>query len=817
MSIASDPAAGESEWTSGSPTLSGMASRPLPAARPPSREVTATRAVAWWSSAAVLSAVLAVLLARQTPFGELTRYGAYLAFGVLVPGTLVHKALRGAQNSWLADLGLGAATGLVLGLVAWAGASITDQRGLLWAWPLLTLLVLLSPTARGRLRQRPTRRWPPWPTVALTVATLVAIWQQTTAYVAETDLPPGDRAVYPDLLWHLGLAAEATRDFPLRTPQVADAGTLHYHWFSHAHVAASALMTGIDVQTIMLRLWVLPMALLFVVLTAALAERISGRPWAAAAAAWAALPTTTLPFWPAIVPDLAHLSGYSPSQLFAYPVVLLTLHALVDVVRDRRRRWGTLIVAAIGALGCSGAKTSALPVVLGGLALALLAALVLRRARLRLLLLTLAGLVMTSAALVLVSGGDSGAGIQLLSSLTVLAPYRQLAHAAPDFTTLLPGGLVDGPVGPLLLLALLAATAIGALRTCAFVVVLVQRPLRGDLAAWLLAGVCASSFVPFFALGHQGYSQYYFVYTAIPVGSVLLAWSCAASLEGRRVSARAVAVTAAASGAATVAIAALALTRPLPDTPEEMASAVRAFLAQLLVAAVVAGAVAVVSRRRHPRESREGSGRRLPLRAAGARSHAQLLPLTSVALIAALSASAVALTVAGRSAAPRAEAPNETARAQGEAALWVRAHVPLDALTATNTHCLSGSGLGPDCDSRRWWLSGLSGRRVLLESWSYVPAAAHIGYYDPALYALNQLAFAAPTPAVLARMQALGVSWLVAERLPGEIVSDCLDVLATRRWSNSMVTVWQLHRLSAFQQTPMTNISVGTCDLRWSK
>ncbi|MEO6996459.1 MAG: hypothetical protein ABI112_00055, partial [Terracoccus sp.] len=174
------------------------------------------------------------------------------------------------------------------------------------------------------------------------------------------------------------------------------------------------------------------------------------------------------------------------------------------------------------------------------------------------------------------------------------------------------------------------------------------------------------------------------------------------------------------------------------------------------------------------------------------RSHAHLLPLASVALIAALAGSAVVTTVTGRSAAPTAGAPNETVRAQGEAALWVRAHVPLDALTATNTHCLSGTGFGPECDSRRWWLSGLSGRRVLLESWSYVPAAVRVGYYDPALYALNQSAFAAPTPEVLKRMQALGVSWLVAERLPGEVVSDRLNVLATPRWSNDLVTVWQL-------------------------
>lgn len=167
----------------------------------------------------------------------------------------------------------------------------------------------------------------------------MVIRQQTTAYIGEIVPPRSDRSAYPDLLWHLGLAAEATRDFPLRTPQVAGAGALHYHWFSNAHVAASSLITGIDrYKPSCCGSGCRPLAVLFVVLTTALAERISGRPWAGAAAAWVAVPTTTLPFWPAIAPELTHLSRYSPSQLFAYPMVLLTLRALVDAVRAHRRR-----------------------------------------------------------------------------------------------------------------------------------------------------------------------------------------------------------------------------------------------------------------------------------------------------------------------------------------------------------------------------------------------------------------------------------------------------------------------------------------------
>lgn len=735
-------------------------------------------------------AVVAGLLARHTPGGDIAVYSLYLLLGVVAPGTLVHKALRGSQGSWLADLGLGAATGLVLGLFAWAGASLLDARGALWAWPLLTLLLLASRRARTRIRHRPQRPWPPGPTLAVAAAVVVVVAQQWLGYLAPNDLPPSDRGYYPDLLWHLGLAAEAARDLPLQTPQVADAGVLRYHWFSNAHVAASSLMTGIDVQTIMLRLWVVPVAVLFVVLTAVLAQRVSSKPWVGAAAAWVCLPTLTLPFWPSVVPNLAHLNAYSPSQLFAYPVLLLTLHALVDAVRSPTRRWGPLAVAGVGAVGCSGAKASALPVLLGGLGLALLAALVLRRNRLRLLLLCVAGAGLAGVALVLVSGGDSGAGIQLLSSLTLLLPYRVLLGREPAFDTLLPSGLVDSSAGALLLVTLVVATALGAMRTLALVAPFMQRRLRGDLAAWLLTGVCASSLVPFLLLGHEGYSQYYFVYSSIPAGSALLAWSAATAIEDAGLSRRVAICSVVAGAALTGALGAWAGSSPPAQTASEMQTAMVVFVGQLGVGLVALGTLTWVwvRRRRSTDDARKDGP---PTAKSGRRAWASVAVAVALsALIGGLGTSAALTTARGELSTPGAADAGPVALGQSEAAVWVRANVPDDDLLAVNTHCLSGTGLR--CDSRRWWLSGLSGRRVLLESWSYVPAAAHVGYYDAGLLALNQQAFSAPTPEVLTRLKTLGVGWLVAESVAGQTISPDLDDLAERRYANDHVTVWRL-------------------------
>lgn len=734
------------------------------------------RSVGWVTAAVVVLGSALLLLSQGTPLRDLVTYAVHLVVGVVAPGTVVHKALRGPQGSWLEDLSLGVATGLVLGLGAWAIFSLLDARSVLWAWPALALLVLVSPRARGRVRARPLARWPAGPTILLGVAALIVVWHLFTTFVSVFGLPPTDRPYYPDLLWHLGLAGEAVRSFPLQTPQVLDAGTLRYHWFSNASVAASSLMTGVDVPTIMLRLWVLPMGVLFVTLTAALTVRVCGRPWAAAGAAWIAVPMVTFPFWPTVLPRLEHLSGNSPSQLFAYPLVLLTLHALVDVVRRTGPAAGTWGAALLGALGCSGAKSSALPVVVGGLALALLVALVRRRSRVLLLAVTGSAVLLTGLALVLVAGGDSGAGVQLFSSLTVMEPYRVLAGSTARFDTLVPVGLFGAPgPGPILLVGLLLAIALTTVRSLAFVVLPFSRRLRADLAAWLLAGVCACAFLPFFVLGHPGYSEYYFLYATIPVGSALWMWWLSESVHRSRLSSQKLAVIGAAAAAVPLALGSPVAPHGAAISPDEMSSTLVRFIVTVVGVTTVAAGLAALVRRRAGRPGRR--------------------PVAGILAVVVMSGVLVGSSLLEALNGPRdpgvfqAE-PSPVVAAQTRAAMWIRQHVPDSAVLATNVHCLSGSGLR--CDSRSWWISGLAGRRVLLEGWSYVPRAAHVGYYDPGLLALNQAAFSAPTPAVLTDLRSRGVSWLVAERVAGHQTSARLDLLATRRWSNDLVTIYEL-------------------------
>ncbi|MDN5766688.1 MAG: hypothetical protein L0H96_06505 [Humibacillus sp.] len=751
---------------------------------PGPRRPRGAQVAVWACCAALVGGGAALLVGAETPVGDLAIYGAFAVFGVVLPGTVVHKSLRGTQGSWLEDLALGSATGLALGLPAWMLTSLLNLRGLLWLWPAVTLFCLVRRGPRRRVLEVPTARWAAGPSVFVALAAAAAAWQLNVAFVSVSELPPTDLAYYPDLLWHLGLSNEAVRAFPLETPQLVDAGLLRYHWFSNAHLALTSLMTGIDVPTIMLRLWVLPFGVLFVVLTAALTMKVSSRPWAAAGAAWISVPMVTVPFWPEILPRLDHLSGNSPSQLFAYPVVLLTLNALVDVVRGapagRGMRRGALMVALLGALACTGAKASALPVVVGGLALVLVVSMLQRRRRMLLLALPVSGTALTGAALLLVNGGDSGSDLQLFSSLTLLTPYRQLVTEQPRLDTLLPVGLFAGPgPGPLLFVALVLAVLLVSLRSLAFVLPLLQRRLRDDPAAWLLAGTCLASFVPFLTIGHPGYSEYYFLHTTIPVGSALWMWSLAEGLDSSGLGSRTVVRVMALGALSTIALGAWSHASSGPLGDHDLMVVLVGFVTVVgVVGSAVVGAVSLNLARRNRIRGRP-------------RWPAALL--VAVVLSPVLGSGVLEVATAGADSAVAAPDRSPAVLDETTTALWLAHHVPQDAVLATNVHCLPAPA--PGCDSRQYWISGLGGRRVLIESWGYVPeraAAGGSGHDDSALLALNQSAFTAPTATVLGRLQRMGVTWLVGERRPGEPVSNRLDALADRRYTHGAITVWQL-------------------------
>lgn len=726
---------------------------------------------------ATVATVLLSLHSVGTPWGTLGRHTAYTVLGLVVPGTLVHKALRGSAGSWLADLTLGMTLGFGLELGAWMVASMLDVRDWLWSWPLLTLVVLASPAARARVLQRPDRPWPTLPLLAVAGSALTAFWLIFSTYVKYVPTAPTGVHYYPDLLWHMGLSAEAKRAFPLGTPQVFEDGPLHYHWFSNAHVAAASLISGEELNTLWIRLWWVPVVMAGIVLTAELARRLSGSAWAGAVAAPIAASIVGWPFWPDVMGQFSNISAQSPSQLFSVPLTLLTMHALVDLLRrEEGIARGPAAVAAMSALASSGAKSSTLPVLTGALGIAFLAALVLRRQRLLLLASGAIATLISLVAMKAVSGGGTGQVLMFLHSLTVLPAYPLLLpDDALDYDNHVAGGIWSTPgVGKILFFGLALGMGFSMIRGLAMFLPVVQRTLRRDLGAWLIAGACFASFLAFFLIGHQGYSEYYFAYGTMPFGAALWGWSIVEIVRRDRTRIVVAAVTALVVGAITTWTLWQGVTRPPATTPDVMLDRLREFLT---TATILLGALAlltVVAR-----------SRRRPLSA--------LMPVAAVTLITPFIIGAFVPNLQ-RIVSPEPVLPTTSDVLQeSTAGVWIREHVPENDLMATNIHC--NSRTGPHCYSHKWWISGIGERRVLIESWDYTPRAAHVGYYDLPLLELNDRAFTDPTPSTLKELGDKGVTWLVADHQPGyDQPSPKLDELATRRYANETITIYELGR-----------------------
>jgi hypothetical protein len=136
-----------------------------------------------------------------------------------------------------------------------------------------------------------------------------------------------------------------------------------------------------------------------------------------------------------------------------------------------------------------------------------------------------------------------------------------------------------------------------------------------------------------------------------------------------------------------------------------------------------------------------------------------------------------------------------------DAARWLRDHSDPDDVLVTNAHCLYITPEGR-CDSRSFWLSAYSERRVLLEGWLFAPRAAelvqrtglgvYLPFWDQALLGRNDAAISDPTADRLARLRDdYGVRWLVVDRTWG-LESLSLRGFAQKVFDNGRVGIYQV-------------------------
>lgn len=723
-------------------------------------------ATAWW------------LAPLDTPWGQIGLYFLAFAWAVVLPGMLVHRALRGRPTTLVADVAFGGATGLVLQLLAWAVLTALGGAQWLALWPVPVVLAFaLVPALRKHWTfARYDRALHPATSWAVVLAAIIPVFSAYRDSVARTALPPGATAWYQDSYWHLSIVAETMRAVPPQMPHIAGR-ELSYHWFANAHIGAMTWTTGLETPMVFSRLWVAPVLVLAVVSIVAVGQRLTGRAWPGALAAlMAAAGAAIQPAWFGVV-GVSSFNSLSPSQQFSLPLMMLALVPLIDALRGVRLRWGSWVLLALATLGVAGAKASVIPVLICGLLLALVVALIGNRSLLRPTGIALA-IVGAVGALTwpLVAGGGSGVRLQLFATIRALDPWVRFSGVP------ISGGIALGPLPPgieksggvtLLILLVIAYTI-------AYLWLLAGLPaLRTtDLSGWLLLGIGIAGFSAMMLLNQDGLSQVYFMAGAVTAWHLLAAWGLKLIIDRSAVRSSPWAIASAimfglCSGfiaarvarevtgpapaadklnsallTSTVCVAAFValwllvafFTRKRPAAPHLVTlvavaalfgaairppyiETVAAFVpaatplqgSHILLVSVVIGALLSLA-------GVIGFGGLYPGRR-DLPKFPRAVKLVPAAVLAGVVLIAISTPVIDPRAQPIPAPPGRLVQpTESAAALWLRDNTDRFAVVASNVHCID-KVTRPNCDARGYWVGAFSERRILVEGWAYTPAA----------------------------------------------------------------------------------------------
>ncbi len=730
---------------------------------------------------ALLVAVTAVtaLLAFETPIDEVARYGAYLSYGLALPGTLLYRSLRGTPRSFVEDVAAGTVLGyavelFVYFLVSWLGVPM-----LLAAWPALVIVAFLAvPRLRRHWRPTGAPRMPlgwSWSVAGMTAFGLA--WLAWSGFLGHPLSGPGADSPYVDMPFHLALIGDLRHHFPPQIPWVTGEPA-SYHWFVHAHMAGSSWVTGIEPRTILLRLFAMPLAALTVLLTAILGSRISGRVWVGpvAAALYVVVGSFTPFAYAWFSPSFTDTSFLittlwgSPTQTFGVTLFLPLLLLLSDRIRREPGGRGEWVIIALLLAATVGGKATFIPLLLGGVGLAGLIGLIARR-RIDKPLIIAAGLGLAGflyAQLILFGGASQGL---LVEPFAITESIAEINVPQPPtwFRTFV------------FLIAILSWSA----RAAGFTGIFARRYRWLDPVSGVFLGIITAGLLATFTFSQSNGGQLYFIRSITPMIAVLSAWGAAQLLPVERATRRMALALFGAAVAGAAASAVVILWRD--DTPPTARALGRDGVAYALVTPylILLGVVAAL-------------GLTLVLLR---RRHAVLRGVSAVLLIAfvfGLGGSRIIPAIrdplryidlhGGLAYTKSDPAGRPIAAGALEAGRWLRGHSDVDDLVATNVHCRKEyKGY---CDNRHFWMAAYSERRFLVESWGYTATANqgiptyqgtwyYYPYWNPSLLADNDRLFADPTEANADLLKdKYGVRWLFVDdrfHRPGSALGEVAD------------------------------------------
>jgi len=716
--------------------------------------------------------VAAVLIAADTAVLDLVKYGLYVALAVVLPGTLVYRALRRGPHSLVDDLAMGAAVGLVLELPAWALVSVLDLRGVLWAWPLVVVALFAAvPRLRRHwvVRGYATRAPLGWSWAVGAAVAFFTTYLSSTFLERNPILPTSEETrQYLDLAYQLSLAGEAKHQFPLHVPQVAGE-PLYYHWFGYAHMAATSMIGGIDLPVVALRLAVPGLCALAILLTAVVGWRVSGKPLAGAVAAALFFVVGETNFTDPVTMPFGTQSSFviwhGMSMIYSWVLLIALIGAVCGVLAGWLGRGG-FVLAALFLFASSGAKASSLPVVAVALLVTFVVQLVVRR-RVPWALLVLG--LLTGAA--------------QLFAMAVLFRFQAYGVTPEPFWSFKRFWTPpDGPLWLAVVPVVFAFLVNMQLRVAGVVPLLWLR--RGRLDAvqlFLLAGGVGGPLI-YLMVKQPGDGNQYFTRAGFTFAVLLSAWGYAMVFARAPLSrvGRAFLAVETLAFAVLLVLAQFRFAGPgEPSNPPRPIDPLLPLLRWALVLAIAGLAVAALW---------PALCRWLPvLRGTGG-----IVALTAV-LVVGTPGLVMDMRKSERFSNGGAYATIPLPKSRVDAARWVRDHSDPSDVVATNAHCLNAPADGY-CDPRTFWLSAYAERRVLVEGWGFAPRVSESGswaFWDPELLTRNDAAFTAPTAGSLAALRGEGVRWLVADRQVGP-ESPELAALADLRYTNDRIAVYQL-------------------------
>lgn len=722
---------------------------------------------------------------------DITRFAGYWVLAVALPGVLIFTAICPRPLFFAEYVAVGAATGVAAESVAFVLSNAVGLDSLTPWWWLAPYLLVFSRQQRERLASAPVypapRRWS-WLISGAAALTALTMVDSTRA----TQLPPGPSAPYVDDLFHLSIIHELLRDGPATIPQVSGE-PLYYHVFAHAHVANASAVTGLSPDLLFFRLWMTPVAVLSVVLIAALGRAVARTWWSGPLAVWVScfalggnylwidwgLPTAT-PFTTA-----------SPSQILANVIFVSGALGFVWLIRDsaRWRQLGWLLLVFVAGVG---SKPTVLPLLLGGALLALVARWIVDRVVDRTMVAGVACIVIVQGVWLLVSESVPGK-VTLLGTVGNTQLFRDLTQTNVLRAT--SSGLfhdaLDSPrTWAAATIALLWLIAGQATRVAGAGLVFHPRA-RTDPVAWWLLGATAAGWTGYLALAQSGLSQGYFVVTAIPAGAAATTWLLVCCLGNAPRNLRLLALG---SGLAAGALA-VVLVRGAMDARSRAAGygSLESTMLPLILIGII-GMVGWLAWRRFG-----GAMRRTGLGTA-----LLLASLIGMSLPPALGA--IGGTLAESVETPPAVTASTNgylSRAEQEGMLWLRNVSGEDDVTITNGFCRPLSSSIPNCDARSYIVSGLAGRRVVLEGWAYTPDAQRTHGENglpvqqqpspwPERFALSNGVFRTPTEELIEEARSrYAVRWFVGFKRVGSISDELRSLLGQPAFENDDVVIFE--------------------------